>query len=129
MPGGCRGFQAGAAVMGDRANVYIRQSDTTGIGLYSSWAGISLHEAALVARDDPRAATNIRDVSYYATVVIRLIFDQLAGGEIGETGFGLWTREDGPTANDDHPIMVLDARDGKVSWLRTWSRRGLNGPQ
>ena len=102
--------------MGNRANIYIQTdfdaetNEWDGIGVYSHWHGLSLHEAALRAL--PKAMARVGDESYFARILVHNVLLEVADAE-SETGTGLWTRW---PCDNEHPIMVINATTGH-HWL------------
>jgi hypothetical protein len=96
--------------MGDRANVYIRQSATAGVFLYTHWGGGDLPEVVRVALDSGQGRARWRDDAYLA----RIVFCQMVGqdGWNDETGFGISAF----ICDNEHPIIVLDPAGGRIGF-------------
>lgn len=90
--------------MGDRANVYVKNSDTTGVYLYTHWGGYELPtlvRAALAKR------WRWSDDAY----LTRIVFDTMTKGFHGEeTGFGIATYQ----PDNEHLIIMLDCTSQEV---------------
>ena len=88
-------------MMGDRANVYVIDSEDAGNGiyLYTHWSGYKWPEALRQALDFGRGRWG--DESYLTRIVISPMFSDLVNSE---TGGGVRTR----MCDNSYPILVLD---------------------
>ena len=91
--------------MGDRANVYVKNSKTKGVWLYTHWTGSSL---ANTVQNALARQQRWDDDSYLA----RIVFSEMVKGrEREETGFGISAV--GPPDNG-HAIIVLDPEKMRI---------------
>jgi len=91
--------------MGDRANVYVKNTDTQGVFLYSHWGGTEL--PATVQKALKRKA-RWDDEQYLA----RIIFDTMTDGRAGDTGFGI----SAVIGDNSYPIIYLDCRTQEIGF-------------
>lgn len=96
--------------MGDRANVYMKQSETTGVYLYTHWGGDELPETVREAIASPQGRGRWRDDAYLA----RIIFCRMVGPRdlMEETGFGISAH----ICDNEHPIIVVDCKNLRVGY-------------
>jgi hypothetical protein len=96
--------------MGDRSNLFIqhREQDDTwqGVGLYSHWGGLDMHDIAIKAAQD--SAGRLGDPSYFTRRVLQLILKAM-DPDANETGFGIWTAQ--PDDNE-YPVLVINGESG-----------------
>lgn len=103
--------------MGDRANIYVvdrarvayDDNETTGIYLYTHWAGSEWPEMLRTALALPTARRRWNDGSYLLRIVADSMFKNLRDEE---TGGGISTY---PTDNE-HLITILDIERQMVAW-------------
>lgn len=105
--------------MGDRANIVVVQNHIHAapcprIWLYSHWGGHGLANALASAL--ARGRSRWGDEGYLA----RIIFDEMTGGNKGETGYGITTY---PTDNDAYPVLVVDC-DKQTVFTEPFPRHG-----
>jgi hypothetical protein len=125
--------------MGDRSNVFIqtRRLEMTwpdgstvhrwaGIGLYSHWHGTDLHDAAIDAATSEVARRRIGDESYFARIIVHRTLLTCAADADADTGFGLWTHDDGMPDNE-HPVLVINALNGH-HWFVAEGDHGKDEP-
>lgn len=107
--------------MGDRANVHIRPSrpDSKGIYLYTHWGGYDLPNRVANALDSPAGRNRWDDTAY----LTRIIFDNMTGGEVGETGFGI----SDDICDNEHPIINIDGENQK-GWFSDQSGGNATEP-
>lgn len=91
--------------MGDRGNIAIKEdSESPAIYLYTHWSGSEVQETLRNA-----LAKRLRwtDGPY----LTRIIFDELTGGEVGETGYGISTY----ICDNEHAIPVVNVAEQTVT--------------
>lgn len=72
--------------MGDRANVYIHESNRPGVYLYTHWDGTRLPLIVKTSLKTPRAQNRLTDTAY----LTRIVFEDLISDSFGEeTGYGI----------------------------------------
>ena len=98
--------------MGDRGNIIIKGQYSDPIYLYTHWGGTELPATAqeglrFAAPENEHGQGRWTDGGYLA----RIVFQTMVGDSRGTTGFGISTRQ----MDNEHPYIVLDARDQTVS--------------
>lgn len=97
--------------MGDRANVYIKDSATEGVFLYTHWGGDELPEVVREALDSDAGRGRWNDGSYLA----RIVFCRMVkGDEASATGYGISSRLGDNTVG--RPIIVLDPDKQRIGF-------------
>lgn len=95
--------------MGDRANVYVRESAEAGVFLYTHGRGTELPETVQAGLRRAAEADRLQDTAY----LTRILFCEMVKGDVlGATGYGISTRvEDG-----DRRIIVVNPSAGTVGY-------------
>lgn len=93
--------------MGDRANVYIKQSADHGVYLYTHWGGTEL--PVLVQTSLRRAESRWGDDAYLARAIFS---DMIQGHERDLTGFGISAF----ICDNEHPIIIVDSDQKMVGF-------------
>lgn len=105
--------------MGDRAQVAIKDSSGK-VYLYGHWIGADIYKAA--AHAIKKYPGRSSDSEYFA----RIVFDEMKGDNIGETGFGIGLSAHGDV---EHMIPVMDCERGVVSWeMPEWKHNKKPAP-
>lgn len=106
-------------MMGDRANVFVREThkdEVQGVYLYTHWAGTELAQTV----HDALAKKWRWEDSPYLT---RIIFDQMTEDNHGdETGFGISAR----ICDNEHQIIVIDSRQGRIGFCKQGAEKTPN---
>lgn len=93
--------------MGDRANVYMKESESAGVYLYTHWGGSEL--ALTVQTSLKRGQERWSDTPYLARIILA---DMTAGHERDLTGFGISSG----LCDNEHAIIVVDCARGLVGF-------------
>lgn len=97
--------------MGDRGNIYIKDTDTSGVYFYSHWTGSDL---PVVLKEALAREQRWDDPSYLA----RIIFDQMTAGRQGnETGFGISS----DLGDGCGTVVVVNGNAATVQFIREGS--------
>lgn len=98
--------------MGDRANVYVKDYNNTGVYLYTHWSG---YELPGIVRDALARGEWHDDGAHLA----RIVFQQMIDGDSGTTGYGISAH----LCDNEHPIIVLDPQEETVSFAEEGDER------
>lgn len=100
--------------MGDRANVYAKETEEQGVYFYTHWSGSALPSTLQKALDRGRGRWG--DAQY----LNRRIFDTITEGEQGEeTGYGISAQ----LGDNEYPILVIEHDKKKVFLASEGSER------
>jgi hypothetical protein len=98
--------------VGDRGNIIIKDRYSDPVYLYTHWGGTELADTAQQAiRKAAPENEHGQGRWNHGAYLARIVFHAMTGGTDGLTGFGISTREQ----DNEHPYIVLDARDQTVS--------------
>lgn len=96
--------------MGDRANVYIQDSYSEGVGvyLYSHWGGEAFQQRALDVLNSDVARDRWNDSAYLGRILIQgLLIDK----PFNSTGYGV----SAAMPDNSYPILVLDTLNQRAA--------------
>lgn len=91
--------------MGDRANIYLYDSDTAGIYVYTHWNGSEWPQRLAEALEFGKERWS--DPQYLARIIVTQVFKDLKG----TTGGGVSTR----IGDNGHPILCVDLMGEQVA--------------
>lgn len=92
--------------MGDRANIVVKQSDGTGVWLYTHWHGSEMPKTLQAAMK--RGKDRWDDTPYLA----RIIFcEMVKGNAMDLAGFGITTS----MTDNEYPVLTVDPDNLRVS--------------
>lgn len=96
--------------MGDRANVYVKEDETSGVYLYTHWGGHDLPETVRLALDSDQGRNRANDNQYLA----RIIFCRMVGpGNLSrEDGFGISAN----MGDNEHPVIVVEPANKRIGF-------------
>jgi hypothetical protein len=103
-------------VMGDRAQIGVKQYSGAVIYFYTHWRGSDVPEILQAALERCESRWDDRD---YAA---RVIFQELIGDDTDITGFGISDRQ---VDDNEHPVPIVDFGNKTI----VWEGRGSLAPQ